>query len=113
MVGSSSWNPPSGVVALLALDVVVKFFPGPAALILSWSCDRGSPGGFQSVVGFSSVSLQLVTVSCRLLLCPARFPSLITLLVEAVVWFCSTLYRGYITPYRAVYGRLFCMGLHR
>ena len=33
MAGSSFRNPPGGVVALMPLTVVVKVFPGPAALV--------------------------------------------------------------------------------
>ena len=33
-------------------------------------------------------------------------PLAITLLVEAVVWFCTTLCRGYVTQYRAVYDQM-------
>ena len=122
MARSSFRSPPSRIVALLALAVVVKVFPGPAALvgarlwssdrcvILSWSCGLGSPSGFQLVVGYGSVCLQ----ACHGFLSPSTVsgpvPLAITLLVEAVVWFCTTLYRGYVTPYRAVYGHLYCMG---
>ena len=112
--GSSFRNPPGGVVALMPLTVVVKVVPGPAALvdarlwssdrcvILSWSRGLGSPSGFQLVVGFGSVCLQ----ACHGFLSPSPMsgpvPLAITLLVEAVVWFCTTLYRTCIALYLTV-----------